>query len=194
MAHRPERTCIGCRVVFGKDKVVRVIAGPVGPIIDYREKLPGRAAYICPRRACIENALSKNALSRALRVKVTPQSAEQFIADLAMLIRQKIASLLSMATKAGMTVSGFSAVEDALLKSRIKMLLFAIDIADGTKNKILSLNDNAPDKICTIFTKEELGGVIGREQVGVVGIIEKGFSDAIWREAERLKGLLNACS
>ncbi len=48
MKHQPERTCIGCRGVFEKDEVVRIVAGPSGAVIDYREKLPGRAAYVCP--------------------------------------------------------------------------------------------------------------------------------------------------
>jgi hypothetical protein len=33
--------------------------------------------------------------------------------------------------------------------------------------------------------------MVGRELVGVVGILDKGFSDAVWSESERLKGLLN---
>jgi hypothetical protein len=33
--------------------------------------------------------------------------------------------------------------------------------------------------------------MVGRELVGVVGIIEKGFADAVGIEYERLKGLLN---
>ena len=76
MKHEPERTCVGCRGVFNKDAVVRIVAGPPGIVIDYREKLPGRAAYVCPTKECITKALSKENLSRALHLKVRPPEAE----------------------------------------------------------------------------------------------------------------------
>ncbi len=33
--------------------MIRIAAGPLGIVIDYREKLPGRAAYVCPTVECI---------------------------------------------------------------------------------------------------------------------------------------------
>jgi len=191
-AHRPQRTCIGCRGVFGKDEVVRIVAGPAGPVIDYREKLPGRAAYVCPRTACIERALGRDCLSRALRIRMAAPSGEGFREALASAIRDKIASLLAMATKAGMTASGYSAVEDALQKDRVAMLVFATDCSPGTREKVLNSVPQAPARQLTLSTKETLGKMTGREQAGVVAITDRGFADAVWREAERLKGLPNA--
>ncbi len=52
--------------------MVRIVAGPPGIVIDYREKLPGRAAYVCPTKECVTKALSKENLSRALHSKVRP--------------------------------------------------------------------------------------------------------------------------
>jgi hypothetical protein len=36
-----------------------------------------------------------------------------------------------------------------------------------------------------------MGRMLGRELVGVVGIQDKGLADAVWKETERLKGLIN---
>jgi hypothetical protein len=36
-----------------------------------------------------------------------------------------------------------------------------------------------------------MGQMVGRELIGVIGILEKGFADAVGNEVERLKGLLN---
>ena len=189
---RPQRTCVGCRGVFSKNEVVRIVAGPGGAVIDYREKLPGRAAYVCPRPACIERALSRETLSRVFRAKTLPPEQERFLGDLVNAIRDKIASLLSMATKAGKAVSGYSAVDDALQKGRVDMLLFAVDVAEGTKEKILKSAVSMPERRTAVFTKEELGRMTGRDQAGIVGIIDAGFADAVWHETERLKGLPNA--
>jgi predicted RNA-binding protein YlxR (DUF448 family) len=117
MGHQPERTCIGCRGAFSKADVVRIVSGPSGPIIDYREKLPGRAAYICPRRECIEKALSRANLSRALQTNVNVPEIEAFIEALSTTIREKIRSLLPMAARAGRLAAGASAVDDACRKA-----------------------------------------------------------------------------
>jgi predicted RNA-binding protein YlxR (DUF448 family)/ribosomal protein L30E len=189
MKHGPERTCIGCRGVFEKGAVVRIVAGPLGIAIDYREKLPGRAAYVCPTVECVTKALSKENLSRNLHSKVSTPGTEAFIGQLAVLITEKIKSLIVMSAKAGKLAAGYSAVHDAVEKGRVSMLLYAIDLSPGTKEK-LSSPAVASVRWTTLFTREELGTMLNRELVGVIGIEDKGLSDALWTEAERLKVLI----
>ena len=190
MTHQPERTCIGCRGVFKKNEVVRIVAGPDGILIDYREKLPGRAAYVCPRKECVGRALSKENLSRALHLKVRPPDAAAFITWLAAMVREKIRTLLSMAKKAGKIAAGYSAVQDALEKGRVELLLYAGDLSDGTRDKLAS-GGSKEVRHATLFTRDELGGIFDRELVGVVGILDKGFAETLWHETQRLKGLIN---
>jgi hypothetical protein len=175
--------------VFPKDAVIRIVAGPPGIVIDYREKLPGRAAYICPTAECIAKALSKENLSRSLHFKVKPPDADVFIAQLRALITEKIKSLIVMSAKAGMLAAGYSAVHDAVEKSRIFMLLYAHDLSSGTREKV-DTPAAASVRSTTLFSREELGAMLNREVVGVIGIEDKGFSDALWKETERLKGLI----
>lgn len=189
MKHEPERTCIGCRGVFKKDSVVRIVAGPLGLVIDYREKLPGRAAYVCPTVACVTKALSKENLSRSLHLKVRPPEAEAFLAQLVALITEKIKSLIVMSARAGMLVAGYSAVHDAVEKGRVNMLLYAHDLSEGTKGKVAT-PAAASLRWTTLFTREELGTMLNRDVVGVIGVEDKGFSDALWKETERLKCLI----
>ncbi|MHB8844138.1 MAG: DUF448 domain-containing protein [Nitrospirota bacterium] len=188
---QPQRTCLGCRGVFSKDAVVRIVAGPEGAVIDYREKLPGRAAYVCPRPECIRKALAKETLSRALHANVKTPAAELFIEQLAAAVTEKVRSLLLMAERAGMLATGASAVDDALQKGRIEMLIFAEDLSEGTKQKLLNGSAQLPDRQATMFSRDEMGRMFGRELIGIVGIIEKGFANAVWSELERLKGLRN---
>ena len=188
--HKPERTCIGCRGVFKKNEVVRVVAGPEGILIDYREKLPGRAAYVCPRKECIDKALSKENLSKALHLKVRTPDATAFITRLADVVREKIRSLLSMAMKAGKAAAGYSAVQDALDKGRVEFLLYAADLSEGTRGK-LAFGDAKEVRHTTLFDRDEFGRLTGRELVGVVGILDKGFAETLWYETQRLKVLIN---
>lgn len=189
MKHQPERTCIGCRGVFKKDEVVRIVAGPDGPVLDYREKLPGRAAYVCPKKQCLEKALTRESLSRAFKMKMTPPASGQVIAQLQGNIYERIRSLIAMAAKAGKLAAGFSAVQDALDKGRVELLLYAEDVSEGTREKIAH---QAPSSVrhATVLTRDEFGKILSRELVGVVAFEEKGLADAVFKEAERLKSLI----
>ena len=189
--HHPQRTCVGCRTVFRKDEVVRIVAGPTGAVIDYREKLPGRAVYVCPTRACMTKALAGGAVAKLLRGVGKPPDAEAFIADLTQVVTEKIKSLLIMASKAGLIAVGYSAVQDALAKGRVEVLIVCRDLSTGTNEK-LAIPDPAAMRRMVLFVREELGALMNRELVGVAGIVEKGLADAVWREYERLKGLINA--
>ena len=191
MKQGPERTCIGCRGVFEKEAVVRVVAGPLGIAIDYREKLPGRAAYICPTAECVKKALSRENLSRSLHSKVRTPEPGEFIEQLAALITEKIKSLIVMSAKAGKLAAGYSAVHDAVEKGRVFMLLYAIDLSKGTKEKVASPAASSI-RWTTLFTRQELGTMLNRDLVGVIGIEDKGLSNAVWKEAERLKGLIKS--
>jgi predicted RNA-binding protein YlxR (DUF448 family) len=190
MTHQPERTCIGCRKVLKKDEVIRIIAGPAGIVIDYREKMTGRAAYVCPTRECINKSLAKESLSRAFKSKVKPPEADAFVSQLAATIKDKIKALLAISMKAGKLAAGASAVKDALEKSRVELLFFATDLSGGTREK-LDVQGFGPLRQETLFTRDEFGALLGRELVGVVGILDKGLAQALWNETQRLKGLIN---
>ncbi len=187
---KPERTCIGCRTVFAKDEIVRIVAGPSGAVLDYREKLPGRAAYVCPRRECIEKAFRENLISRALKLKVPALRPEEFIGMLRSAILEKIKALIAIGVKAGKVAAGYSAVNDALEKNRVIMLLFAEDLAAGTREKI-ALQEKKELRTATLFSRDELGRILNRELIGVIAFEDAGFADAVWNETERLKSLIN---
>jgi hypothetical protein len=190
MKRQPERTCIGCRSVFKKNEVIRIVAGPASLVIDYREKLPGRAAYVCPTKSCIQKAFRKEVIGKALRLKIRIPAAEEFQNMLAAGVEEKIKSLIAISAKADKLAAGYSAVHDGLLKGRVEMLLYARDFSEGTKEKVAG-PDAASLRQATIFTRDELGRLLGRELVGVIGILDKGLADALWKETKRLKGLIN---
>ncbi|HTG02087.1 MAG TPA: DUF448 domain-containing protein [Nitrospirota bacterium] len=188
--HQAERTCIGCRSAKEKHELVRVVAGPNGLLIDYREKLPGRAAYVCPTGGCIKKAMSAAVLSRAFRSQIAAPRADDFIKLLAGMVRGKIQSLLAIARKANMTAAGYSAVKDALDKKRVSLLLFAEDLAEGTREKIEAQRTDMPPRE-TLFKRDEYGSLFNRELIGVAGILDAGLANAILHEVRRLKSLLN---
>ena len=70
MKHVPQRTCVGCREVLPKRKMVRIVRTADGVQIDPTGKLAGRGAYLHDRRECWERAI-KGALAHALKTTLT---------------------------------------------------------------------------------------------------------------------------
>ena len=49
-----------------KKELIRVVRSPEGAVsLDFRGKLPGRGAYVCPASACLAKARKARALERA---------------------------------------------------------------------------------------------------------------------------------
>ena len=57
-----------------KKDLIRVVKSPEGQVsLDFRGKLPGRGAYICPDPACLARARKSRALERAFETALPPE-------------------------------------------------------------------------------------------------------------------------
>ena len=62
----PMRQCVGCRELKPKKELIRVVRSPEGAVsLDFKGKLPGRGAYVCPDAECLKRAKRSKALERA---------------------------------------------------------------------------------------------------------------------------------
>lgn len=83
MRREPQRTCIGCRRVRARVRLIRLVRRADGVVgIDRSGAAPGRGAYVCAERECVERVLTRGRLARAFR---GPAEAS---ADLAALFRE----------------------------------------------------------------------------------------------------------
>jgi hypothetical protein len=64
--------------------MVRVVRQAEDVVVDARQILPGRGAYVHPRLACMERAVRRGGLARTLKTAV-PQELLQALSDLAVL-------------------------------------------------------------------------------------------------------------
>ncbi|OGQ02805.1 MAG: hypothetical protein A2W38_00510 [Deltaproteobacteria bacterium RBG_19FT_COMBO_58_16] len=82
----PVRTCLFCRQAIDKSLLVRFVSCGGALTADLEGREPGRGAYTCRSRVCIEGALKrKGAFSRALKTQLTmPETewAERLIKDI----------------------------------------------------------------------------------------------------------------
>ncbi|MEU4168154.1 YlxR family protein [Streptomyces sp. NPDC026665] len=63
----PERTCVGCRERAAKRDLLRIVAVEGACVPDHRGTLPGRGAYVHPVLVCLDLAVRRRAIPRALR-------------------------------------------------------------------------------------------------------------------------------
>ena len=70
--HVPQRTCVGCREVLPKRKMVRIVRTAEGVRVDATGKLAGRGAYMHDRHECWERGM-KGALAHALKTTLSAE-------------------------------------------------------------------------------------------------------------------------
>ena len=67
-AHVPVRTCVGCRDRADKRKLLRLVRSVgAGISVDGTGSAPGRGAYVHRDLACVDLALKRGTIGRALR-------------------------------------------------------------------------------------------------------------------------------
>ena len=81
----PLRKCVGCSEMKPKKELVRVVKAPDvkdenGEVIskgeislDLTGKKPGRGAYVCNRRSCLEKAVKAKRLERTFSCVIAPE-------------------------------------------------------------------------------------------------------------------------
>ena len=80
----PMRMCVGCREMFPKKELMRVVKSPENVIsFDRVGKAPGRGAYICRRVECLNKAMKIKALERQLECPISQEVFQQLAHELA---------------------------------------------------------------------------------------------------------------
>ena len=165
--HNPQRSCAVCRAKSDKSGLIRIVRSPEGrAVVDAMKKLPGRGAYICPDRDCIERAKKSGALAHALGTVIDAdfwpeleECAETFGENPAL----KIRSVLGLSRKSGALIIGTDNIDR---EKRKVLVLTASDCSESVKSFAESRENIALD-----MSISELSEAIGtRGGVQVVGL------------------------
>lgn len=190
------RTCVGCREESPKRALVRIVRSPDGTImVDERGKLPGRGAYLCLRRECLERARKSGAIARALRTAV-PESC---YAELERCIEssgsgaaggtteerlRELCALLGLSRRSGMVFIGSDSVQSQCGKGALLILT-----AEDCSASVLALarrlasppaGGRAHVHVHTPLSIERLSQALGTGQVQVIALPGRsGLADRI---------------
>ena len=72
MSRTPQRTCVVCRATTAKRTLHRIVRSPAGTVsYDPTGKAAGRGAYLCGQPNCLDLAVRRRSIQRALKVTDT---------------------------------------------------------------------------------------------------------------------------
>jgi len=97
--------------------------------------------------------------------------------------KNKVERLLGLARRARKLAIGSTEVEQQLKKQRVKLLVFAEDASANSRRKVLELARGCP--VVTYGTVAELGALLGREKVAVLGVLDVHFAKGILEEMRK---------
>ncbi|HEX6273350.1 MAG TPA: YlxR family protein [Polyangiaceae bacterium] len=180
------RTCVGCQAAAPAGELVRVVLGPDGSLApDPRGGAFGRGAWLHPRPECLARAIPRG-VARALKSEVRT-SAEEFSVLLRRAGIRRLLGLVGSAFRARKAAVGATAVEEVLATGQDCLVVVATDAHAAAAGYGVS-RAVALGRALAASTKVELGGALGRAEVGVVAILDRGF-EAPLREAALLSEL-----
>src|SRR5690606_17454 len=116
----------------------------------------------------------------ALRVTTDPDLSDQVEA----LLARNCLSLLGLARRSGLLVTGFEKVAEALAADPAAVLVTATDGSADGRNKLA----RPGRKVIALFTRDELSLALGRENVVHAALTPAGIGARLLAEAERLAG------
>ena len=79
----PMRMCVGCREMKEKRSLLRIVKNAEGAIsFDRVGKAPGRGAYICRSKECLQKAVKQRQLERALETQIAQDVYAQLMEEI----------------------------------------------------------------------------------------------------------------
>ncbi len=167
--------------------MIRLVVDPNGSVlVDLRAKLPGRGAYVCPQRSCVERLSERSAiLQRAFRQDVD-------VSELGVRVEQaaarRVIDALSLVARAGGVVGGAAQLERLARREKLAALVVALDAAERAKRNASRL---FPDTPCytSSLDGEGLGGAVGKGPRAVIGIRHSALSATLLEELARAQAL-----
>jgi len=184
----PSRSCAGCRAVKAKSLLLRYVLSPEGEaVLDYNAKLPGRGAYICPERGCMESVVKGGGLARAFKRKASSPSLEAMLDAVSAKARGRVDSLVIVAVKAGKAFLGTVSAEEGIKKGKVKHLFCSSELSSQAKDRWRS--ETARNRVPLDFFS--FTGAIDKLTGGkkTIGIADGSISAEIARELELITKL-----
>ena len=161
---KPQRMCIVCRKSIDKDKLFRMVENEGNYIFDEKQTMQSRGIYVCESLNCLEK------LSKHKKYKTSIKDLAE-VAARAKKEGAKLINSLKMMKNSGFLTFGIELVEENI--GKIQYLIVASDCNKKNSDKILKLCKDKKIKYIITASKRELGEVFLKEEINVIGVMDK---------------------
>jgi hypothetical protein len=178
--HTSQRTCVGCRSRQAPQDLLRLTCTPQGEVLlDRSGRLPGRGAYVCFDAVCLRKAAQPAKLASAFKQPVVVPTFETLYQAAVLLLQERLKACLSLARRAGVIVSGYAALRTAFVHTKVVCLVLTEDIATSRAKEYHLWCAQQHIPCITLFSKEELGQLLGRPSCSAAGVTESRFCERL---------------
>jgi len=186
----PMRQCALTRARAPKSALLRVVLDETGhPMFDLLARAPGRGVYVVPDREVVLRALAPAGLGRLFRGAarpLAPDAARALVDATAERLRERLAAHLRFARRAGHIVWGVGEVEGA--KPPVALVVVAEDASPRSQARLEGLDPE--HTVRRVWgSKQRLGEILGKSEVGALGVRRSVFVERILWDGDRLRRL-----
>ena len=106
-----------------------------------------------------------------------------------LILQNKFLQFLGLVKKSGNLIEGYNKCEELIKKSKLFLLIISLDCSLNTKDKFTRYCDVNNIPYIVSFSKEELGAPIGRDEISILGVVDKKISDkllSLWNEQNQI--------
>jgi uncharacterized protein len=180
-ADGPVRRCVVSGRTGARESFLRFVAGPDGSVVpDIEGKLPGRGLWLSMSRAALDEAIAKNAFSKAARA---PLKAPPGFADTVdrLLLRRALEGL-SLAKRAGAVAAGFVKAKTLIDKGGAGLVVEALDASRAERARL----GGRDIETITGLTAEDMGAALGRDNAVHVALRAGPLAERVKTDLTRL--------
>jgi ribosomal protein L7Ae-like RNA K-turn-binding protein len=125
-------------------------------------------------------ALKPAKLVSAFKQPVTVPTLESMCQAAVSLLQERLNSYFGLARKAGAVVSGYTSLRTSLAHAKVSCLVLAEDIATSRAEEYYGWCAQQDIPYVTLFSKEELGRILGRPSCSAAGFTAPRFCKLLY--------------
>jgi ribosomal protein L7Ae-like RNA K-turn-binding protein len=160
--------------------MVRLVLDPEGPAVaaDFKGGTFGRGVWIHPRARCLVSGAK--GVTKSLGSSVEVSALYVLLVEAA---ERRAKALLAAARRAGKLAVGSTAVREAINGETARLLIVATDARAAATTPWVEQAVAAGNTVAW-STKDELGALLGRQEAGVIAVLDDGLKEALERAFE----------
>ncbi len=101
--------------------------------------------------------------------------------------KDKLKSLLQFARKAGVVQVGFDATVRCCLKGKSYLILYAEDLAENSRKRLLRVIEETGLPAYEVLTKKDMSELFDRQEIGIISVNDVNFANGLKKHLKSIE-------